>query len=200
MILRCKTTLLEYSFQQIPLTFEAGTRRNIFGEKNNKTLTETLDHPRYAKLRTEIVSRYFPYLSWPLGTFLLDLKRKQDTFYKRFLNAYGDLEYSRFLIADRALLNRKGVYAYTVGDGVAYIGRCRDSIAKRINLGYGRINPKNCFLDGQATNCHLNALITSEIASVGFWLHAIDSVDEIADIERRLVRAYRPVWNIHKFE
>jgi hypothetical protein len=36
---------------------------------------------------------------------------------------------------------------------------------KRISQGYGKISPKNCYLDGLATNCHLNALITETIKS-----------------------------------
>ncbi|MFK4618979.1 hypothetical protein ABIF50_002256 [Bradyrhizobium diazoefficiens] len=63
-----------------------------------------------------------------------------------------------------------GVYAYFVGDDLKYIGRCKDSMKKRINHGYGKVHPKNCYLDGQSTNCHLNALIAPLRESVSLWL------------------------------
>lgn len=40
--------------------------------------------------------------------------------------------------------------------------------SKRIQQGYGVIHPKNYHLDGQAANCHLNALILSEWDKVRF--------------------------------
>ncbi|MCY3840740.1 MAG: hypothetical protein OXH09_19180 [Gammaproteobacteria bacterium] len=69
---------------------------------------------------------------------------------------------------------------------------------KRINQGYGKIHPKNCFRDGQATNCHLNALITAAIAAVTLWLHRMDNGDEIEALEASLIWCYAPPWNIQR--
>jgi len=81
---------------------------------------------------------------------------------------------------------------------VKYIGRCKDSMKKRINQGYGKIHPKNCYLDGQATNSHLNARITAEKKKITLWLHEMDSETEIELLERELIRAYNPPWNIQR--
>ena len=185
-------------FERVPLRFEYGTYREVFAQKNNKTLGQTLDHHRYARIAKQVLPEYASSMGIPLGNFLLELKRKGDESYRRFLNKYGDLTYSTFAIADEAYLNTKGVYAYYVSNELKYIGRCRDSMKKRLNQGYGKIHPKNCYIDGQATNCHLNAKITQAGDGVSLWLCQIESDQEIEMIEPQLIRRYSPPWNIQR--
>jgi len=196
MKLRCGDR--EYEFIQVALVFEGNSYQDVFSHKNNKTVAQTLKHRRYAKLKEEVERRYPGSLEKPLGKFLAQLKKAGDGFYRRFLNKYGDLTYSTFKIENTAYLESKGVYAYLVGDEVKYIGRCKDSMKKRINQGYGKIHPKNCYLDGQATNSHLNARITAEKKKITLWLHEMDSETEIELLERELIRAYNPPWNIQR--
>jgi hypothetical protein len=196
MKLRCKGEEVEYDFVQVALDFDGKPYRDVFGQKNNKTLAETLSHGRYAKLKTEVMQEYPDALNEPLGKFLLELKSKGDEFYKRFLNRYGDLTYSTFVIADPAYFNKRGVYAYLSDGELKYIGRCRDSMKKRVNQGYGKIYPKNCYLDGQATNCHLNARITNDLGKVTLWLCPMDSDPEIERAESELIQRCSPPWNI----
>jgi hypothetical protein len=198
MNLKCGNTQGEHEFVQVPLLFEGNAYQNAFGQKNNKTVAETLVHYRYAKLEMDILRKYPDALKKPLCSFLLELKKLGDGFYKRFLNKYGDLRYSIFKISDSEYLDCKGVYAYFAGQELKYIGRCKDSMKKRVNQGYGKIHPKNCYLDGQATNCHLNARITAEKSEVTLWLHKLDSVLEIEEIEKELIRACHPPWNIKR--
>lgn len=198
MKLRCGNVEVGCCFSRVPLEFEGMPYQDVFGLKNNKTVAETLDHRRYANFRTDVVAKY-PYdLAKPLGSFLLELKRKQDMFYKQFLNKYGDLTYSTFKIAASPFLDSKGIYAYMVGDEVKYIGRCKDNMRKRVNQGYGKIHPKNCYLDGQATNCHLNAKIAAERSAVTLWLHEMESAQEIESLEREIIREVNPSWNIQR--
>lgn len=132
----------------------------------------------------------------PLGTFLSERKQAGDVFYRRFLNAYGDDWYCAFSIQDKAIQMQKGLYCYVLDDQVMYIGRCRDSFEKRINQGYGVIHPKNCYLDGQATNCHLNALINQYTDDVQCWYYPLLDNISIEQIESKLISWYKPVWNI----
>jgi hypothetical protein len=187
-------------FTGVPLRFEGGTYSDVFAKKNNKTLSQTLEHHRYAGLAKFILPKYASSLATPLGTFLIDLKRSGDAVYRKFLNPYGDLVYSSFSLADRAQLKIKGVYAYYVGSELKYIGRCNDSVNKRINYGYGTIHPKNCFIDGQATNCRLNALITQaqETGQIGLWICQIAADESINVMEALLCRRYTPSWNIRQ--
>jgi hypothetical protein len=103
-----------------------------------------------------------------------------------------------FFITDQTVLQSKGVYAYLLGDELKYIGRCKDSMKKRIDQGYGKIHPKNCYLDGQATNCHLNSRITEVKDNVTLWLYQMESPSEIESMERALIRSCHPPWNIQR--
>lgn len=196
MKLSCAHSSFDYDFTPVELAFEGKPYWDIFGQKNNKTVAETLEHPKYAKLKGEVVQRYSKSLSRPLGTFLFELKYEGDAFYRRFLNKYGDLKYSVFVIKDPKYFESKGVYAYLAGDELKYIGRCIDSMKKRVNQGYGKIHPKNCYLDGQVTNCHLNSRITETNENITLWLCRMESPSEIKAAERALIRAWDPRWNI----
>ena len=170
----------------------------MFGRNNNKTVAETLQHPRYARLAREATALHRERLGTPLGTFLLELKTNGDRFYTKFLNDYGDLTYCTFWIVDPWCLDLTGLYAYVVGDDLKYVDRCRDSMRKRVNQGYGKIHPKNCYLDGQATNCHLNAEIAKVAEEVMLWMCPMDSLAEIVREESNLLRAYQPPWNVQR--
>jgi hypothetical protein len=190
------TTHLE--FAGVPLRFEGGTYSDVFAQKNNKTLGQTLEHQRYVGLTKSILPKYVSCLATPLGRFLSDLKHNGDSCYRQFLNPYGDLAYSTFSLVDGTHLNAKGIYAYYAGSELKYIGRCRDSMKKRVNNGCGKIHPKNCYIDGQPTNCHLNALITQSREEIALWLCPIASDDKITMTEVLLLRRYRPPWNIQQ--
>ena len=183
-------------FESVPLLFEKCIQVDVFAFKNNKSVAETLAHSRYAKLKESTLANYRNALNQPLGEFLLSLKDSGDEYYKRFLNKYGDLKYSKFFLADSTFYDLKGVYAYFQKDRLMYIGRCRDSMKKRINQGYGKIHPKNCYIDGQATNCHLNALITKVRNHISLKLHVMESNEEIEKLENQLIRELSPPWNI----
>ena len=190
--------IAEYEFEQVVLCRHVDLYCDVFGQKNNKTVAETLEHCRYAKFKEATYQKYPSALNEPLGRFLLQLKREGDEFYTRFPNKYGDLTYSTFSISDPEYFDKKGVYAYLSDNELKYIGRCKDSMKKRVNQGYGKIHPKNCYLDGQATNYHLNAKITKESGNVTLWMHQIESVPEIERIEKELIRLCNPQWNLQR--
>jgi len=79
---------------------------------------------------------------------------------------------------------------------IKYIGKTTDGFKKRINQGYGKIHPKNCYLDGQATNCHLNALIAENSDQIRFYVCPVESESEIAKLEAVCIQRFRPEWNI----
>ena len=182
----------------IPLNFKTDIYRDIFKDKNNKTLKETLETSRYNHLADRVNEKYIQGLNTNLGEFLLKLKDNGDVFYKEFLNKYGDLEYSTFYLANKDQYNLKGVYFYYLNAELKYIGRCRDSMQKRVNSGYGKISPKKCFKDGQSTNCKVNALVTKDRESIVLKIFAMEDVKEIEELESRLILECEPEWNGRK--
>jgi hypothetical protein len=186
----------EYEFIETKLHFYGKVYTNVFENKNNKTLQETIKHRRYSRLKNDVSAKYSQYLDMKIGTFLRCLKEIKDPFYKNFLNEYGDSYYSSFKIVEDNISRSKGIYLYCVNDVIKYVGKSTDSFVKRINNGYGKIHPKNAFIDGQATNCHINSLITSCKDDVSLFLLALKDDALIDSLEKGLIHEYKPKWNI----
>lgn len=198
-ILELKVKDRVFSFTYVPILFNGVIEKDVFSRKNNKTVAETILHKRYMNLKELVEVKYHEYLKMPVGEFLYYLKKHNDMFYRYFLNRYGDFEYTQFYIENKEHLNLKGIYLYSSNGEIKYIGRCLDSFGKRINQGYGKIHPKNCFKDGQATNCHLNALVTKKIKEEGkisFYILPLKDEDDIKALEVELIKSYKPEWNI----
>jgi hypothetical protein len=183
-------------FLRVLIEFGDSRTIDLFGKKNNKTLRQTLLHPKYAHLTPVVVEHYAHALERRLGEFLLELKRGNDPFYRGFLNRYGDACYCDFRLRDLSIHKLKGLYCFTVDGTLKYIGKSTDSFAKRINQGYGRIHPKNCYRDGQATNCHLNALMASCFGQVDLFVCPLDNNEDIKVTEAALIAKEKPDWNI----
>jgi hypothetical protein len=185
-----------YDFVNVELVFEKDNHSNVFANLNNKTVRETINSHRYKKFSTAISNKYAKYLDYKLGAFLMELKDAQDLFYRKFLNPHGDETYTTFKIVDEKVKRQKGLYAYCLNGELKYIGRSNDPFEKRINQGYGKIVPKNCYLDGQSTNCHKNSLITQNKNGVKLYVLCLKTSEEINSLEKILIKEYEPEWNI----
>ena len=122
-------------FNETELTFLEKNICNVFANKNNKTLRETIRTTKYFKYSSIIEDSYHNDLDVPLGEFLLKLKQNNDSFYKKFLNSHGDKLFCNFKIMDPVIQEQKGLYISMVNDEVKYFGRCLDNFKKRINSG-----------------------------------------------------------------
>jgi hypothetical protein len=165
-----------------------------WAHKNNKSVRETLEHYKYTKLRS-LCNNYLSELDRPLGAFLLDLRERGDLLYKHFLNSDGDAVFTEFSLVDSGAARLRGLYIYKVGQEIVYVGRCLDCFGKRINQGYGKIHPKNCYIDGQRTNCRLNALVASNKTEIALYICPLELESDISQLESRLLRTLRPSWN-----
>lgn len=108
------------------------------------------------------------------------------------LHNYGHGTFCKFRISVPEGL--VGVYAMVVDGVVSYIGECTD-LRNRFNYGYGNISPKNCYVGGQATNCHLNQRIlnvTKDGGRVDLYFHP---TAQRKMVEKQLIARYSPPWN-----
>jgi len=185
---------LELSFREVKLYQFKNNLENIFKDYKSKTISETINSKKYKNLKSVIENEND--MNRPTGEFLLKLKNNGNKNYLSFLNNYGDKVYSHFGISENEVFNKKGIYTYYLNDKIKYIGITKDNYQKRINNGYGNISPKNCFKDGQTTNCHLNWLISSSFNNIKFYVKIMDNVDQIMSIEKKLIQKYDPPWNI----
>jgi hypothetical protein len=131
----------------------------------------------------------------PLGEFLAERKAACDPLYLMFLNGFGDKCYRRFELQAPEIESCRGVYAFTSGGAVKYIGRSRDPFGQRVNRGYGYIAPRACFSDGQSTNCKVNALVTAAWPDVAYFVHVEEDEETLVRLEGDLIARYAPSWN-----
>lgn len=184
-------------FSLISINIEERNIASVFFKKNNKSLKETLENEKYYAIKNRLEKKYKIYGNERIGNFLKRLKESNNTDYLHFLNRYGDNKFCHFTISQ--FLLDKGIYCFKEGDMVKYVGRCTDSFKKRINQGYGKISPKNCFIDGQATNCHVNSLINqSNGVQVGICVMNDNSNEEIKKLEKSILANIQLEWNIQK--
>lgn len=109
------------------------------------------------------------------------------------LNDHGAGPFCRFTIARG--IHRPGVYVITLVGQPIYVGKCRDLAQRFGPQGYGAIQPKNCFVGGQSTNCKVNNLVLQharQAQDMELWFHA---TGEPAPVERDVIVKIRPPWN-----
>lgn len=108
------------------------------------------------------------------------------------LSKYGSGPFCKFKIPWE--LTPSGVYAFSIGGEVQYIGEC-ENLGRRFNMGYGNISPRNCFAGGQDTNCRINHLIFKEASKgskIALWFHETADYKQV-EAELRSTRAFP--WN-----
>jgi len=108
------------------------------------------------------------------------------------LNKYGEGPFCRFKIPNN--YNVSGVYAISVENKIKYIGECLN-LSSRYNMGYGIISPRNCFSDGQETNCRINNLIYKTANSgsrISLWFLQTENYKAI---ESKIRESEQFEWN-----
>jgi hypothetical protein len=109
------------------------------------------------------------------------------------LNRYGGGPFCRFHVPSTFPV--PGVYALAVSGEVCYIGEC-DNLSRRFGpSGYGAIQPRNCFVGGQSTNCKINNLVlrsanAGRITDLWFYQTA-----DRKQVEAKLISQLQPPWN-----
>jgi hypothetical protein len=195
-------------FEQVAISFSGVYEYDVFAKRRTplgKVLSKPSNNKKYdtySKARTILSNEIEIYAHEPIGDVLLRMKNSGDNRYTCVLNKYGDLTFSTFKIEEGFSRGFKGLYAYTMDEELKYIGRCRDDFLKRVNNGYGKIDPYNCYRNGQATNCHINSLITDKIKSgtVNLYVHKCSDDDVIVREEIRLINHLKKlnseIWNL----
>lgn len=108
------------------------------------------------------------------------------------LNRYDGGPFCKFNVPKN--MPFQGVYLLTVSGAVRYVGEC-ENVSQRFGpQGYGSIQPRNCFVGGQATNCKINNLILQNCRlarDVELWFH---KTDDRKRTEAHLIQEISPEW------
>lgn len=109
------------------------------------------------------------------------------------LNRHGAGPFCRFPAPTHR--TEAGVYALTVDSKLTYIGECENLTGRFGQRGYGAIQPRNCYVGGQSTNCKINhAILVAATADMLIDLWFLPSNQGRA-IETRLIAQLQPPWN-----
>lgn len=172
---------------------------DLFQSFDKKTLHELVSQKKYEHLKCEVEQHTFHLLDVPAGEALKKMKDQGITLYKQFLNNYGDLTYSRFIVnGDDELLKQKGIYTIIVNNELKFCGVCARSFKERFNQHLGTIYAKGCFRDGTATHCHINANITQMLATdeVYFGIYPMTNEKDMNSLKNAIIKRFEPEWNL----
>jgi hypothetical protein len=107
-------------------------------------------------------------------------------------NKYGAGPFCKFKVS--GALGVAGVYLFVVEGAVRYVGECAN-LARRFNMGYGNISPRNCFKGGQETNCRVNHLVYNTVKAgkqVSLWFFR---TRDYKTVEKALRLSLNAKWN-----
>lgn len=108
------------------------------------------------------------------------------------LHQHGSGAFCKFRIK---ATSTAGVYLWVIQDAIVYIGETAD-FAKRFNIGYGNISPRNCFEGGQLTNCKMNKIAMKAYDAgnpVKIFFYA---TDKFKQVELVLLSQNKTIYNV----
>ena len=188
-----------FDFQKIDIAVLEMGIENTFAKFDKMTLGELLAQKKYEQLKQQTETYHGHLLDWPAGKALLEMKNTGHPFYRLFLNKYGDMLYSRFVVkGDEELLQQHGVYNIIVDNELVFTGVCARSFKERFNQHIGNISAKGCYRDGTATHCHINGRITERFGkqNVHFSVCPMKDKKEMNQLKNAIIRRFEPVWNL----
>ena len=113
------------------------------------------------------------------------------------LHAYGRGLFCKFKFPN--LDNRPGVYALQIDNEFRYVGQTINLAQRWGPVNYGSISPRNCFNEGQPTNCRINHHMWkagSNNADISLWfLEVTGGKPDLDRIENELIYQLDPIWN-----
>lgn len=113
------------------------------------------------------------------------------------LNKYGAGPFCKFKIARG--IKSAGVYFIICDADIRYIGQTVNLEKRWSSNGYGGISPRNCFKNGQETNCRLNNLIfESQVLEEKLFLwycYVLNEKSKLDEVEYSLISKIQPMWN-----
>ncbi|MFF5994588.1 MULTISPECIES: hypothetical protein [unclassified Lysinibacillus] len=188
-----------FDFHKVGLDVLEMGIENTFAKFDKMTLKQLLEQKKYEHLKLEAEKKCDWLLDRPAGEALLELKFMGNPYYKQFLNNYGDLPFSRFVVkGNDELLQKNGVYNIIVNNELVFSGVCARAFKERFNQHIGNISAKGCYRDGTATHCHINARLTEAFdkGKIHFSICPMKDTKEMNQLKNAIIRRFEPTWNL----
>ncbi|MEK4229371.1 hypothetical protein [Solibacillus sp. FSL H8-0538] len=188
-----------FDFSKIDVDVQESGIENAFAKFDKMTLAQLITQKKYEHLKIDTETLHPQLLDKAAGQAVQIMKDMGDPYYKQFLNNYGDMKYSKFVVrGNEELLQKNGVYIIIVGNELVFSGVCARSFRERFNQHIGNISAKGCFRDGTATHCHINAQITKKIdtCKVYFSICPMNDKKEMNRLKNAIIKRFEPEWNL----
>jgi hypothetical protein len=167
-------------------------RRNIHDlfSKNATPLQEMIRLPAYRHQAQTVQDHYSHYLDTPVGFFLLELKNRNDGFYREFLHEYGDGTFCIFCTDAVGSAARRGVFVVAVKGEVSATGSSPESFSRTVNDELGWLAPETCYLAGDPARCRINSLVCRHRKDAGIFVHPVNDNNERERLVMEVNAAY----------
>lgn len=188
-----------FEFEKIGIEVLETGLENVFSRFDKMTLEQLVHQKKYEHLCKTTQQQYSALLGDPAGQALLELKEGKHGFYREFLNNYGDLSYTKFVVeGSEESLKKKGVYLVLCDEELVFTGVCARSFRERFNQHLGNISAKGCYRDGTATHCHINAQLTRKLAGhhMSFAICTMEHKKEMNALKNAIINRFEPIWNL----
>ncbi|MEK4386154.1 hypothetical protein MKZ25_10135 [Solibacillus sp. FSL W7-1464] len=188
----------EIEFTEVEISVLEQGIADLFERFDKRTLGELTEQKKYEHLK-DLINEHSHLVDMPAGAALKVLKNEGNYLYRQFLNNYGDLVYSRFVVSgDEELLKQRGVYTVIANNELKFCGVCARTFKERFNQHIGNIYAKGCYRDGTSTHCHVNAKITQLLpaSDVHFAIYPMENEKAMNKLKNAIVKRFEPEWNI----
>ena len=178
-------------FRPAALSFQKGLRREIFTQ-SKRTVQEALDGPEFAEVKSEHGQELAKYGGSRLGQVLSDLRLRSNPVYRRFLNAYGEEDFSTFSLENVDAGHEKGVMLVLAERRLCLVLGCHSTFLDCIDRRFGTLLSDACYLDGDETACRVNCTVTACRPEPVIFLHDLSDDAAIDAVVAELKTKYFP--------
>lgn len=173
-------------FTPLRLQFGKGMARDLFA-KRKEPLREILRLPAYHDCAVSVVDKYRTWLDAPVGFFLVSIRDRRDSNFRKFLNEYGNNTFCMFMAADADLAQKRGVWIVVHDGTVCAAGESLCSFAATVNEELGCLQPMSCYRDGSPERCRINSIVCgNRQAGGGLFVYPVEREDEIRKLAREI--------------
>jgi hypothetical protein len=176
-------------FRPVALQFLKSLRHDLFTQ-SKRTVKEALEQPAFSSLVRECGQELAKYQDSRLGQVMADFRLRSNMVYRRFLNAYGEEDFSSFCIADEETGHARGILMVYAKGRICHIAGCHTGFSELIDRGFGALMSDACYRDGDETACRINCIVTTCRPDPVIYIHAVSDDTAIDALVAALTARY----------
>jgi hypothetical protein len=176
-------------FRPVALQFLKGLRHDLFTQ-SKRTVKEALGQPAFSSLVQECGQDLSKYQDSRLGQVMADFRLRSNMVYRRFLNAYGEEDFSSFCLQDEETGHAQGILMVYAKGRICHIEGCHTGFSELIERRFGALMSDACYRDGDETACRINSIVTTCRPAPVIYIHAVSDETGIDAMVASLTARY----------